>query len=717
MDILNRLEQESGISRKRIEAAVKLLDEGNTVPFIARYRKEVTGSMDDTELRALSSRLEYLRSLERRREEIGALIAAQEKLTPKITEQLAAAETLTELEDIYRPFRPHRKTRASVAKERGLAPLADLIAAQEKIYDPPIEAQAKRFLNAEKGVMSEKEALDGACDILAEEISDDAECRKQLRVLTAAHGILRTHAAKEEDSVYANYYAYSELLRTVANHRVLAINRGEKEGFLKTEIEIDRDLVLNALQARVLRSPRSPAAPYLMRAMVDSYDRLIAPSVAREVRAALTERANESAIAVFSDNLRHLLLQPPLKGKTVLGFDPGYRTGCKLAVVDRTGKVLDTAVIYPTKPREQIEASEKTVLSLIKKYDISLISVGNGTASKESELFIANLLKKVDRPCKYLIVSEAGASVYSASELAAKEFPDFDVTQRSAVSIARRVQDPLAELVKIDPKSIGVGQYQHDMKPARLDEALGGVVEACVNSVGVDLNTASGPLLCHVAGINAQSAQNIVNYREENGEFKSRAELKKVPRIGAKAYEQCAGFLRVPESKELLDHTGVHPESYPAAKALLQELGYEKSDLKSGAFPDIAARAAAYGNDALAKKIGIGVPTLYDILAELQKPGRDPRDMLAAPLLRDDIMSLADLVPGTVLEGTVRNVTDFGAFVDIGVHQDGLVHLSKLSVRYIKHPSEVVSIGDIVKVKVLSVEKEKGRISLSMRDV
>lgn len=717
MDILNRLEQESGISRKRIEAAVKLLDEGNTVPFIARYRKEVTGSMDDTELRALSSRLEYLRSLERRREEIGALIAAQEKLTPKITEQLAAAETLTELEDIYRPFRPHRKTRASVAKERGLAPLADLIAAQEKIYDPPIEAQAKRFLSAEKGVMSEKEALDGACDILAEEISDDAECRKQLRALTAAHGILRAHAAKEEDSVYANYYAYSELLRTVANHRVLAINRGEKEGFLKTEIEIDRDLVLNALQARVIRFPRSPAAPYLMRAMVDSYDRLIAPSVAREVRAALTERANESAIAVFSDNLRHLLLQPPLKGKTVLGFDPGYRTGCKLAVVDRTGKVLDTAVIYPTKPREQIEASEKTVLSLIKKYDISLISVGNGTASKESELFIANLLKKVDRPCKYLIVSEAGASVYSASELAAKEFPDFDVTQRSAVSIARRVQDPLAELVKIDPKSIGVGQYQHDMKPARLDEALGGVVEACVNSVGVDLNTASGPLLCHVAGINAQSAQNIVNYREENGEFKSRAELKKVPRIGAKAYEQCAGFLRVPESKELLDHTGVHPESYPAAKALLQELGYEKSDLKSGAFPDIAARAAAYGNDALAKKIGIGVPTLYDILAELQKPGRDPRDMLAAPLLRDDIMSLADLVPGTVLEGTVRNVTDFGAFVDIGVHQDGLVHLSKLSVRYIKHPSEVVSIGDIVKVKVLSVEKEKGRISLSMRDV
>ena len=717
MDILNRLEQESGISRKRIEAAVKLLDEGNTVPFIARYRKEVTGSMDDTELRALSSRLEYLRSLERRREEIGALIAAQEKLTPKITEQLAAAETLTELEDIYRPFRPHRKTRASVAKERGLAPLADLIAAQEKIYDPPIEAQAKRFLSAEKGVMSEKEALDSACDILAEEISDDAECRKQLRALTAAHGILRAHAAKEEDSVYANYYAYSELLRTVANHRVLAINRGEKEGFLKTEIEIDRDLVLNALQARVIRFPRSPAAPYLMRAMVDSYDRLIAPSVAREVRAALTERANESAIAVFSDNLRHLLLQPPLKGKTVLGFDPGYRTGCKLAVVDRTGKVLDTAVIYPTKPREQIEASEKTVLSLIQKYDISLISVGNGTASKESELFIANLLKKVDRPCKYLIVSEAGASVYSASELAAKEFPDFDVTQRSAVSIARRVQDPLAELVKIDPKSIGVGQYQHDMKPARLDEALGGVVEACVNSVGVDLNTASGPLLCHVAGINAQSAPNIVNYREENGEFKSRAELKKVPRIGAKAYEQCAGFLRVPESKELLDHTGVHPESYPAAKALLQELGYEKSDLKSGAFPDIAARAAAYGNDALAKKIGIGVPTLYDILAELQKPGRDPRDMLAAPLLRDDIVSLADLVPGTVLEGTVRNVTDFGAFVDIGVHQDGLVHLSKLSVRYIKHPSEVVSIGDIVKVKVLSVEKEKGRISLSMRDV
>ena len=717
MDILNRLEQESGISRKRIEAAVKLLDEGNTVPFIARYRKEVTGSMDDTELRALSSRLEYLRSLERRKEEIGALIAAQEKLTPKITEQLAAAETLTELEDIYRPFRPHRKTRASVAKERGLAPLADLIAAQEKIYDPPIEAQAKRFLSAEKGVMSEKEALDGACDILAEEISDDAECRKQLRALTAAHGILRAHAAKEEDSVYANYYAYSELLRTVANHRVLAINRGEKEGFLKTEIEIDRDLVLSALQARVIRFPRSPAAPYLMRAMVDSYDRLIAPSVAREVRAALTERANESAIAVFSDNLRHLLLQPPLKGKTVLGFDPGYRTGCKLAVVDRTGKVLDTAVIYPTKPREQIEASEKTVLSLIKKYNISLISVGNGTASKESELFIANLLKKVDRTCKYLIVSEAGASVYSASELAAKEFPDFDVTQRSAVSIARRVQDPLAELVKIDPKSIGVGQYQHDMKPARLDEALGGVVEACVNSVGVDLNTASGPLLCHVAGINAQSAQNIVNYREENGEFKSRAELKKVPRIGAKAYEQCAGFLRVPESRELLDHTGVHPESYPAAKALLQELGYEKSELKNGAFPDITARAAAYGNDALAKKIGIGAPTLCDILAELQKPGRDPRDMLAAPLLRDDIMSLADLVPGTVLEGTVRNVTDFGAFVDIGVHQDGLVHLSKLSVRYIKHPSEVVSIGDIVKVKVLSVEKEKGRISLSMRDV
>ena len=717
MDIIQHLSDELHISQKQIQATVALLDEGNTVPFVARYRKEVTGGLDDGQLRLLSERLNYLRNLVKHREEIRTRIAALDLLTEELEKQLNAAATLTELDDLYRPFRPHRKTRASVAKANGLEPLARLLAAQAPQYDPPLTQAALSFLCPESGICSAEDALSQACDILAENISDDAENRKRLRSLTSAYGILHVRGTQDEESVYSNYYDFSERISTVADHRILAINRGEREGFLRVGVSVDRDIVLNFLFQRVLHTPQSPASPYITRAIIDSYDRLIAPSIEREVRAALTDRASENAIHVFSDNLRHLLLQPPVKGKNVLGLDPGYRTGCKLAVVDRTGKVLQTAVIYPTKPKERVEEARTVVCSLIETYEISLVCIGNGTASKESERFIAQTLKQIGSDCKYTIVSEAGASVYSASELAAEEFPSYDVTQRSAVSIARRIQDPLAELVKIDPKAIGVGQYQHDMKPARLDEALGGVVESCVNSVGVDLNTASWPLLSYVAGINTASAKNIVKFREENGEFKSRAQLKKVPRIGEKAYEQCAGFLRVNESQELLDHTGVHPESYPAAKALLQLLGYTQTDITTSGLSDIQTRASVYGKENLCAALNIGALTLTDILAELQKPGRDPRDTLPAPLLREDIMELSDLAEGMVLEGTVRNVTDFGAFVDIGVHQDGLVHCSKLANHFVKHPRDVVSIGDIVKVKVLSVNLANGRIALSMRDI
>ncbi len=708
--MLETLAKELSLPLRGVEAAVKLLDDGNTVPFIARYRKEATGSLDDTQLRALLDRLTYLRNLEARREEVRALIEGQGALSPEVERALAAAATLTEIDDIYRPFRPKRKTRASVAKERGLEPLAHLILEQRKTYDPPIEEAAEAFVNEELGVPTVTDALAGASDIIAESVSDNAEYRKKIRAAVLREGSLRSRKAKEEDSVYAMYYEYEEKLSKVPSHRVLAINRGEKEEFLKVSLVYDEAVLAGALLGEVIREAQSPAHPYLTAAVSDSLSRLILPSVEREIRADLTDRAGEGAIHLFSENLKNLLMQPPLKNKTVLGYDPGYRTGCKLAVVDATGKVLDTAVIYPTKPREDIEGSRRTVLSLIRKHGIDVVAIGNGTASKESEIFIANTLKDADRDVKYIIVSESGASVYSASKLAAEEFPDFDVTQRSAVSIARRLQDPLAELVKIDPKSIGVGQYQHDMKQARLGEALDGVVEDCVNSVGVDVNTASHSLLSYIAGINETSAKNIVKYREEHGEFTSRAQLLKVPRVGEKAFRQCAGFLRVPESADLLDNTGVHPESYDAARKLLALFG--DADLKT-----LRKSAERYGIAKLCAELAIGEPTLLDMIGELEKPGRDIRDSLPQPVLRDDVMSLSDLKEGMVLTGTVRNVIDFGAFVDIGVHEDGLVHISELSDKFVRHPSEVVRIGDVVTVRVKSVDVAKKRIGLSMKSL
>ena len=715
MDIIATLSQELSIPQKQIEATVELIDAGNTIPFIARYRKEVTGSLDDTVLRALDERLTYLRNLDKRREEVAALIAGQEKLTPEIEAALSAAKTLTEIEDIYRPFKPHRKTRASVAREKGLEPLAALLLAQEKRYTPALEEQAAAFVDAEKGVTTVEEAFAGACDIIAEDISDNAEYRKQLRTRTWNGGLLESKAATEDDSVYAQYYDFSEKLTTLPGHRVLAINRGEKESFLKVSITANRELVLGYLLAQTVAPTDSPAKPYVTAAVADSYDRLIAPSIERELRNELTDNAGEGAIKLFSENLKHLLMAAPLKGKVVLGFDPGYRTGCKLAVVDATGKVVDTAVVYPTKPQCRTEESKRVIKRLIKTHGVGVISIGNGTASKESEIFIAELLREIEEDVKYIVVSEAGASVYSASKLAAEEFPDFDVTQRSAVSIARRLQDPLAELVKIDPKSIGVGQYQHDMKPVRLDEALSGVVEDCVNRVGVDLNTASHSLLSYISGINAATAKNIVKYREENGAFTSRAQLLKVPRIGARAYEQCAGFLRVSGSSEILDNTGVHPESYAAARKLLDLFAYTPDDVRAGRLRELRARVKEQGMATVCKTLEVGEPTLADIITELEKPGRDVRDSLPPPVLRDDILDLEDLKPGMMLTGTVRNVIDFGAFVDIGVHQDGLVHISELADRFVKHPSEVVAVGDVVQVRVLSVDLAKRRIALSLK--
>lgn len=715
MNINQRLAEEFKLKLEQVEKTVELIDEGNTIPFIARYRKEVTGSLDDAVLRDLSDRLNFLRNIEKRKEEVSALITAQEKMTPEIQAAIDAAQTITEVDDIYRPFRPHRKTRASVAREKGLEPLADLLYAQEPSYTPSIEEQAEAFIDEEKGVASAEEALQGAKDIIAENISDNAEFRKELRRLTFEFGILSTKQAKEEDSVYAQYYEYSEPLKKVLPHRVLAINRGEKEDFLKVDVTVASEIVLNYLFSQILLGNNSPAEKYVSAAILDSYDRLIAPSIEREIRSDIFDNASEGAIKVFADNLSHLLMQSPLKGKTVMGFDPGYAHGCKLAVVDKTGKVVDTAVIYPVEPRKQTEKSKEVVKRLISKHGVDVIAIGNGTASKESEIFIAGLLKEIPEDVKYIVVSEAGASIYSASKLAAEEFPEFDVMQRSAVSIARRLQDPLAELIKIDPKGIGVGQYQHDMKQARLDEALGGVVEDCVNAVGVDINTASYSLLSYISGINITSARNIVKYREENGEFSSRAQLLKVPRIGAKAFEQAAGFLRVPGGKEIFDNTGVHPESYEAAAALLEMFGYTKADVAAGNLKDLGAKVQKEGTAKISEKLGVGEPTLKDIVGELEKPGRDIRDTLPPPVLRDDILSLEDLKPDMELTGTVRNVIDFGAFVDIGVHQDGLVHISQLSNRFVKHPSEVVKVGDIVKVRVLSVDVPKKRISLTMK--
>ena len=714
MTIIETLAKELNLTVDQVEKTVALIDEGNTIPFIARYRKEVTGSLDDTVLRTLDERLTALRNLEKRKEEVKALIETQGKLTAEIITAIDAAATVTEVDDIYRPFRPKRKTRASVARERGLEDLALLIYAQEETYDPAIEVQAEAFVDSEREVPTVADALQGAMDIIAEEVSDNAEYRKKLRALTFDFGSLVTRAAKEEDSVYAMYYEYSEAIKKIPGHRVLAINRGEKEEYLKVSLTVPEETVLGFLYNSVVTSMTSPAMKYVMDAVADSYSRLIAPSIEREIRNDLFDTACEGAIKVFSDNLSHLLMQPPLKGKVVLGFDPGYAHGCKLAVVDRTGKVLDTAVIYPT-IKSRLDTATAVVKKLIRTYGVDVIAIGNGTASRESEQFIADVIRHVEWDTKYIIVSEAGASIYSASQLAAEEFPEFDVMQRSAVSIARRLQDPLAELVKIDPKGIGVGQYQHDMKPARLDEALGGVVEDCVNAVGVDVNTASHSLLSYIAGINAAAAKNIVKYREENGEFKTRAQITKVPRIGAKAYEQCAGFLRIPGGKEILDNTGVHPESYAAAKALLTRFGFTEEDLRAGKLTTLRAKVIKAGVANTAEALEIGEPTLMDIISELEKPGRDIRDGFDAPVLREDVMSLSDLQPDMILTGTVRNVTDFGAFVDIGVHQDGLVHISQLSDKFIKHPSEAVSLGDVVRVKVLSVDVQKKRIGLTMK--
>ena len=715
MEMMKKLAAELSLAVDQVEKTVALLDEGNTIPFISRYRKEITGGLDDTQLRKLEERLRYLRNIEARKEEVIKLITEQEKMTPELEAAIRAAVTITEVDDIYRPFRPHRKTRASVARERGLAPLAEALIEQKKAYEPAIADLAATFVDEEKGVPTAEAALAGAMDIIAEDVSDNAEYRKAIRSLTVRHGFLSSKQAKEEDSVYDQYYDYSEPVHKVPGHRVLAINRGEKEEFLKVAITIDKDIILNHLYAAVVKPGESPAKEYVSAAIADSYDRLIAPSVEREIRNDMFDDASRGAIVLFSENLRHLLMQAPIKGKVVLGFDPGYAHGCKLAVCDPTGKVLDTAVVFPTQGAGRAEQAKTIMKRLITKWGVDVIAIGNGTASRESEKFVAELLREMRSDAKYIIVSESGASVYSASKLAADEFPEFDVMQRSAVSIARRLQDPLAELVKIDPKAIGVGQYQHDMKPAMLDESLSGVVEDCVNSVGVDLNTASHSLLSYISGINATSAKNIVKYREENGEFKTRAEVLKVPRIGAKAYEQCAGFLRVPGSKELLDNTGVHPESYKAARALLERFGYTKEDIKAGKLSGISGRLRTEGAAKVAADLGVGEPTLVDIAAELEKPGRDLRDDFAPPVLREDVLEMSDLQEGMMLTGTVRNVIDFGAFVDIGVHQDGLVHISELSDRFIKHPREVVSVGDIVQVRVLSVDLKKKRIALSMK--
>lgn len=715
MDITGIIAAELGVSETQVSAAVELLDGGNTVPFIARYRKEVTGGLDDGQLRRLLDRLTQLRNLAKRKDEVRELIRSQDKLTDEVSTAIDAASTVTEVDDIYRPFRPKRRTRASVARERGLEPLAELIASCRESYTPSIEEAALDFADPERDVPDAPCALAGARDIIAEDVSDNAEYRRMIRALSSEWGRITSKKVGDDQSgTYAQYYEYEEKLRDLPPHRYLALNRGENDGVLRVSVAVDRDIILNALFAEVITNYRSPAFRHLAAAICDSYDRLIAPSIEREIRSDLFDRASEAAISVFSDNLRHLLMGAPLKGKVVLGYDPGYRTGCKLAVVDRTGRVLDTAVIYPTKPREDIAGATRTVTSLIRKYGVDVVAIGNGTASGESEQFIAGLLAGGEFGTKYIIVSEAGASVYSASEAGAEEFPDFDVTQRSAVSIARRLQDPLAELVKIDPKSIGVGQYQHDMKESRLDEALAGVVEYCVNTVGVDLNTASYMLLSHVAGISMAGAKNIVKYREEHGEFLRRADLLRVSRIGEHAYRQCAGFLRVSGGDEVLDSTGVHPESYGAAKGLLDLFGYSMTDLGAG-IPSLRAKVTSAGAVRVATELGIGEPTLWDIVGELEKPGRDVRDELPAPELRSRAISIDDLEEGMVMTGTVRNVVDFGAFVDIGVHQDGLVHISRLSDRYVKHPSDVVSTGDTVTVRVIGIDRTRNRIALSMK--
>lgn len=722
MDMIETLAKELSIGRQQAESAVRLLDEDNTIPFIARYRKEVTGGLDDTVLRALEERLRYLRSLQKRREEVFALIQASGKLNEQQLNQvevsLQRANLLSEVEDIYRPYKQKRKTRASAAREKGLEPLAQFLQAQRQ--GSSLEQEAQKFIDPKKGVEDAAQAIAGAQDILAEQLSDSPQVRARLRDYLQKNARILTTIGTKENKIYKMYSDYSESIGKIPSHRVLAIDRGEREEALKVSLEADSQAALHLLEQELIRK-NSPFAKQLREVCEDSYKRLLFPSLERQIRAQLTERADAQAIGVFSENLKNLLMQPPVKGAVTMGFDPAYRTGCKIAVVDPTGKVLDTTVVYPTPPANRTEEAKKMLSQLIQKYGVTVIAIGNGTASKESEIFVAQLLgelnPKLQHKVSYMVVSEAGASVYSASELGAKEFPQFDVSLRSAVSIARRLQDPLAELVKIDPKSIGVGQYQHDMPAKEMDAALGGVVEDCVNRVGVDLNTASQSLLSYVAGINQTVAKNIVSYREESGSFTKRSQLMKVPKLGKKAFEQCAGFLRVPESEEPLDRTGVHPESYPAAQKLLTLCGYQTQDLLEGKLEQLAQRVAQMGQAQVAQRIGVGEPTLRDMVAELSKPGRDPRDELPKPLLRTDVMEMSDLKEGMVLTGTVRNVTDFGAFVDIAVHEDGLVHISQISKRRISHPSQVLKVGDIVQVKVLEVDLERRRISLTMKDL
>lgn len=717
MDINQKITEELGVKKWQVEAAVKLIDEGNTIPFIARYRKEATGTLDDEQLRKLYERLTYLRNLEEKKEQVLASIEEQGKLTEELKAKIVAAQTLVVVEDLYRPYRPKRRTRATIAKEKGLEPLAALITLQKA--KEPLEKLAEDYINEEKGVETVKDALDGAKDILAEAVSDEAAYRSWIRKRTMQKGTLISTAKDEkQESVYEMYYEFEEALSKLAGHRILALNRGEKEKFLTVKVEAPQDDILRYLEKQIIRTDNPYTTPVLQEVAEDSYKRLIAPAIEREIRSELTEKAEDGAIEVFGKNLEQLLMQPPITGRTVLGWDPAFRTGCKLAVVDPTGKVIGTTVIYPTAPTtpKKIQASKDLLKKIIPKYHVSLISVGNGTASRESEQFIVELLKEIPEKVEYIIVNEAGASVYSASKLASEEFPNFDVGQRSAASIARRLQDPLAELVKIDPKSIGVGQYQHDMNQKKLSEALSGVVEDCVNKVGVDLNTASAPLLSYISGISSAIAKNIVVYREENGKFINRKQLLKVAKLGPKAFEQCAGFMRIQDGDNPLDATSVHPESYAAAEELLKKQGFSVDDIKGGKLTGLSLTIR--DKKRLAEELGIGEITLEDIVKELEKPGRDPRDEMPKPILRTDVLEMKDLTEGMVLKGTVRNVIDFGAFVDIGVHQDGLVHISELSdKKFVKHPLEVVSVGDIVDVKVLSVDLKKKRIQLTMKGI
>ncbi len=713
MNITTKLAQEFDIKQQYVSNIITLIDEQNTIPFIARYRKEMTGSLDDQVLRELSDRLTYLKSLEKRKEEVAQSIKSQDMMTDVIMASIDKAMTMAEIEDIYRPYKKKRRTRATIAKEAGLTPLADIIFKQD-IKSGKIDDVARQYIDAQKGIENIEQAIEGAKDIIAETVSDDAEVRKILRSYSLREGIIESRGKNDDDSVYEMYYKYDEPVSKIPGYRILALNRGEKEEHLKVKINVSEEDVLYKLNAKFTKKG-SITTKYVNEAVKDSWERLIKPSIEREVRNELTDKANEHAIGMFALNLKPLLLQPPIKGKVTLGLDPAYRTGCKIAVVDETGKVLDDTVIYPTPPVNKVEEAKATLKSLIEKHDINIISIGNGTASKESEMFVAELIGETDKKLQYMVVNESGASVYSASKLAAKEFPQYDVSIRSAISIARRLQDPLAELVKIDPKSIGVGQYQHDMPKARLDTALGGVVEDCVNAVGVDINTASAPLLTHISGLSATVANNIVAYREEKGSFKNRKELKKVAKLGPKAYEQSAGFLRIPNGKNILDNTSVHPESYDAAKKLLNLFDYKLSDIANDGLKDLPKHINDMGEKTVADACDIGVPTLKDIVAELLKPGRDIRDELPPPVLRSDIMTMSDLKVGMELTGTVRNVIDFGVFVDIGVHQDGLVHISQLSDSFVKHPSDIVKVGDIVKVTVMGVDEDKKRISLSMR--